>query len=205
MTATPPERRREATPTRANGRVAVLLFVLTGGMLGAAYAAVPFYTWFCRMTGYSGTPGVASIGPDRVIEREFEIRFDANVHNGLPWEFRPETPSVRVRAGEVATIVYRIENLSDRETQGTATFNVTPDQAGGHFNKLACFCFSEQTLKAHEVIEAPVTFFVDPQADRDKNLAGLTAITLSYTFFATEKPVGRAAAAAIAAPVTAQN
>lgn len=206
MTAPRPARAPTRTPTRANGRVAALLFVLTGGMLGAAYAAVPFYTWFCRVTGYSGTPGVASVAPDDIIDRVFEVRFDANVHNGLPWEFRPETPSVRVRAGEVATIVYRIENLADHETRGTATFNVTPDQAGGHFNKLACFCFTEQTLAAREVIEAPVTFFVDPQADRDKNLAGLTAITLSYTFFATEKPVGRAAAVAVTAPVeTAEN
>jgi cytochrome c oxidase assembly protein subunit 11 len=198
--------RRGTSTARANGRVAVALFVLTAGMLGAAYAAVPFYTWFCRVTGYSGTPGVASIAPDRVIDRVFEIRFDANVHNGLPWEFRPETPSLRVRAGEVATIVYRIENLSDRETRGTATFNVTPDQAGGHFNKLACFCFTEQTLKPHEVLEAPVTFFVDPEADRDKNLAGLGTITLSYTFFAAEKPAGRAASAALTEPAaTAQN
>ena len=201
-----PRERRETATARANGRVAVVLFALTAGMLGAAYAAVPFYTWFCRVTGYSGTPGVASVAPDRVIDRVFEIRFDANVHNGLPWEFRPETPSLRVRAGEVATIVYRITNQSDRETRGTATFNVTPDQAGGHFNTLACFCFTEQTLKPHEVLEAPVTFFVDPEADRDKNLAGVDAITLSYTFFATEKPTGRAASAALTGPgATTQN
>lgn len=207
MTAPRPARAPTRTPTRANGRVAALLFVLTGGMLGAAYAAVPFYSWFCRVTGYGGTPAVASVAPGRVIDRVFEVRFDANVHAGLPWKFEPETPSVRIRAGEVATVVYRITNLADRETRGTAAYNVTPDQAAGHFNKLACFCFSEQTLEPHQTVEAPVTFFVDPDADADKNIRGLVSITLSYTFFATaEKPAVRAAATALAAPVsTAQN
>ncbi len=207
MTAPRPVRDTRGTASaRANGRVAVMLFVLTGGMLGAAFAAVPFYTWFCKTTGYSGTPAVATIAPDRVIDRVFEVRFDSNVHAGLPWDFRPETKSITVKAGEVATILYRIENLSDRETRGTAAFNVTPDLAGGYFNKLACFCFTEQVLKPHEVIEAPVTFFVDPDADADKNLKGLTAITLSYTFFAAEKPAGRSASAALVTSAsTARN
>jgi cytochrome c oxidase assembly protein subunit 11 len=195
MTATnPTDRERRRPAARANGRVALLLAGLTAGMLGSAFAAVPFYTWFCRTTGYSGTPGVAAIAPDRVVDRVFEVRFDANVHAGLPWDFRPEVASVKVRPGEVATVVYRIENRSDRETRGTATFNVTPDQAGGHFDKLACFCFGEQTLKPGEVVEAPVTFYVDPDVDRDKNMNGLGTITLSYTFFAVDGSAPRAAA-----------
>jgi len=191
------------TTARANGRVAAALAGLTAGMLGLAFAAVPFYTWFCRTTGYDGTPTVAVVAPDRVIDRVFEVRFDANVHAGLDWAFRPEVASLKVRAGEVATVVYRIENREDRETRGIASFNVTPDQAGGYFNKLACFCFTEQTLKPHEVIEAPVTFFVDPDADLDKNLKGRDTITLSYTFFTAETPA-RAASAALAgaAPAT---
>ncbi|MDK9697061.1 MAG: cytochrome c oxidase assembly protein [Siculibacillus sp.] len=206
MTPVRPARAQTKSETRANGRVAAVLFALTGAMLGAAYAAVPFYTWFCRVTGYGGTPAVATVAPGRVIDRVFEVRFDANVHPGLPWRFTPETPSVRIRAGEVATILYRITNLADRETRGTAAYNVTPDQAAGHFNKLACFCFTEQTLAAHETIEAPVTFFVDPDADADKNIKGLASITLSYTFFAATEGAGRAASAAIATPVsTAQN
>jgi cytochrome c oxidase assembly protein subunit 11 len=199
MTAPGPTRARRTTPpARANGRVAIALGVLTVGMLGAAFAAVPFYTWFCKTTGYSGTPAVASIAPDRVIDRKFEVRFDANVHPGLPWAFQPETKSITLKAGQVATVLYRIENLSDQETRGTAVFNVTPDLAGGYFNKLACFCFTEQVLKPHETIEAPVTFFVDPDADGDKNLKGLATITLSYTFYAAEKPAARATTAALA-------
>lgn len=194
--------RRPATSTaataRANGRVALALAGMTAGMLGVAFAAVPFYAWFCRATGYEGTPTVASVAPDRVSDRVLEVRFDANVHAGLDWGFRPEVGSVRVKAGEVATVVYRIENLSDRETRGIAAFNVTPDQAGAHFNKLACFCFTEQTLKPREVIEAPVTFFVDASADDDKNMRGRDTITLSYTFFAADK--GQARTSALAEP-----
>jgi cytochrome c oxidase assembly protein subunit 11 len=101
-----------------------------------------------------------------------------------------------VKGGEVATVHYRIENLSDQETRGVAAFNVTPELAGAYFNKIACFCFTEQTLKPHEVIDAPVTFYVDASADDDKNIESVTTITLSYTFFASEKPVARAVSAA---------
>ena len=187
-----------AAAARANGRVAVALAGLTAGMLALAFASVPLYSWFCRTTGYGGTPGVATIAPDRIVDRVFEVRFDANVSTGLEWDFRPEVTSVKVRAGEAATILYRIENRSDRETRGIAAFNVTPEQAGGHFNKLACFCFTEQTLKPHEVIEAPVTFFVDPAAADDKNLKGRDTITLSYTFFAADK--GQTRTSALAEP-----
>lgn len=181
---------------RSHGKVAVICASVVFGMLGLAFASVPFYSWFCRTTGYEGTPTVATLAPAHTIDRVFEVRFDANVFAGLPWAFRPEVASVKLKAGEVATVNYRIENLSDEETRGIAAFNVTPPLAGSHFNKLACFCFTEQTLKPHEVIEAPVTFFVDPGADDDKNLRGLAAITLSYTFFAAEKPPARAAQAA---------
>ncbi len=183
---------------RSNGRTAAMLFALVGVMIGAAFAAVPFYTWFCRTTGYGGTPSVATVSPVRVIDRTFEVRFDANVFSGLPWSFTPETPSITVRAGEVATVKYRIENLADTETAGVAAFNVTPDLAGGYFDKLACFCFTEQRLKPHEVLEAPVTFYVDPDADGDKNLKGLRTITLSYTFFSADKSQPRAGTAGLA-------
>ena len=182
---------------RANGRVAMALVGLVVAMGGLAYASVPFYDWFCRTTGYGGTPGVATIAPDRIADRVFEVRFDANVSGGLPWDFRPEVASLKLRAGEVATVVYRLENRSDVETRGIAAFNVTPEQAGGHFAKIACFCFTEQTLRPHEVIEAPVTFYVDPAADADKNLRGRDTITLSYTFFPADGAKARAASAAL--------
>lgn len=184
-----------------------MLFALVGGMIGLAFAAVPFYTWFCKTTGYAGTTGVATVAPDRVIDRRFEVRFDANVHPGLAWSFAPTTKSITVRGGEVATVTYRIENLTDEETHGVAAFNVTPELAGAYFNKLACFCFTEQVLKPHEVIEAPVTFYVDAAADDDKNLKGIETITLSYTYYAVDKPAARARSAALAAPTvrSAQN
>lgn len=195
---TPPRPRpTPPSPARANARVAVALVGLVGAMGGLAYASVPFYDWFCRATGYGGTPGVATVAPDRIIDRVFEVRFDANVAQGLPWDFRPEVPSVRVRAGEVATVVYRIESRAETETRGIAAFNVTPEQAGGHFAKIACFCFTEQTLRPHEAIEAPVTFYVDPAADADKNLRGRDTITLSYTFFPADGAKARAASAAL--------
>lgn len=182
--------RREppVTPTgrataRGNGRVAVLLAGLTFGMLGAAFASVPFYRWFCATTGYGGTPTVATTAPVEDLGRPIEVRFDTNVQPGLDWSFAPDVPSIRVRLGETVTVHFRIENHSKRRIAGTATFNVTPPLAAYYFTKLACFCFTEQVLEPGAVIEAPVTFWVDRDLDHDKNVAGLAGLTLSYTFF----------------------
>lgn len=188
-----------ADPNRRNRTVALACLGIVAGMAGAAFAAVPFYEWFCRTTGYGGTPQVAAAAPLRAIERRFEVRFDANV-NGLPWQFRPATESVVVRAGEVATVDYVIENRSDQETTGIAAYNVTPDIAGGYFTKIVCFCFSEQKLAAHERIVVPVTFFVDPEVDQDRNLASLRSITLSYTFFPAKTSNPKPVVGAVAAP-----
>ena len=151
--------------------------------LGASFAAVPFYTWFCKTTGYGGTTQVALSAPVREIDRSFEIRFVSNLSPGLPWRFHPETPTITVHGGEVATVNYVIENLSDRPTAGQAIYNVAPDVAGGYFDKLVCFCFSEQALGPHESAVVPVTFFVDPEIDADRDARSLTTITLSYTFY----------------------
>lgn len=156
---------------------------LVAGMTGAAYAAVPLYDWFCRVTGYGGTTQVSTAAPLRVIDRTFEVRFDANVNGGLPWRFRPEQDRVLVKAGEVTTVHYTIENTGADETQGIASYNVTPDIAGAYFNKIVCFCFTEQKLAAGEKITVPVTFYVDPEVDGDSNLRFVKTITLSYTFF----------------------
>lgn len=166
-----------------NTATAVLLAAVGVGMVGAAFAAVPLYQWFCRTTGYGGTTQVAVATPGRVLDRAFEITFDANVQSGLPWRFRPEQNRMTVKAGEVATAHYIIENLSDRPVTATAAFNVSPDLTGAYFNKIACFCFSEQRLAPHEKITVPVTFFVDPAIADMRDLVGVNAITLSYTFF----------------------
>ncbi|MDR3372341.1 MAG: cytochrome c oxidase assembly protein [Ancalomicrobiaceae bacterium] len=157
--------------------------VLALATLGLSFAAVPFYTWFCKTTGYGGTTQVAVSAPVRQIDRTFEIRFDANLSPGLPWRFHPDQPTITVHGGEVATVNFHLENLSDRPTAGQAVYNVAPDVAGGYFNKIVCFCFSEQKLAPHEVADVPVTFFVDPDIDADRDTRSLTSITLSYTFF----------------------
>ncbi|MCE1234852.1 MAG: cytochrome c oxidase assembly protein [Hyphomicrobiales bacterium] len=188
-------------PTQArNGRVAWALAGLTAVMIGASFAAVPFYRWFCATTGYGGTPTVASVKPADAPGRPIEVRFDTNVHAGLPWRFEPETPAVTVALGEATTVLFRITNTTNRTTRGQAAFNVTPPLAAYYFTKLACFCFTEQTLAPGETIEAPVTFWVDGGLDGDKNVAGLSSLTLSYTFFAT--PDEPKAAARVTEPPT---
>lgn len=171
--------------TPRNGRVAWALAGLTATMIGASFAAVPFYRWFCATTGYGGTPTVATAAPTAAPGRPIEVRFDTNVHAGLPWRFEAETQSVTVALGETTTVMFRVTNTSDKPTTGQAAFNVTPPLAAFWFTKLACFCFTEQTLAPGETLEAPVTFWVDRGLDGDKNVTGLSALTLSYTFFAT--------------------
>jgi cytochrome c oxidase assembly protein subunit 11 len=199
--ATPSNRPARAT-ARGNGRVAVVLAGMTFGMLGVAFAAVPFYRWFCATTGYGGTPTVASKAPEEALGRSIQVRFDTNVNGGLPWTFTPDVPSVDVRLGETVTVAFRIENRSDKRTRGVATFNVTPPLAAYYFTKLACFCFTEQVLEPGQVIEAPVTFWVDRDLDHDKNVKGLAGLTLSYTFFTAPDAPETAGRAVTSAPKT---
>jgi cytochrome c oxidase assembly protein subunit 11 len=163
--------------------------VFVVAMVGMAFAAVPLYRLFCQVTGIGGTTQRADAGPEAAIARDISIRFDANVGNGLGWSFRPETRSVEIRVGEVSEAVFVAENRTDRTTTGTAVFNVTPLEAGSYFNKIACFCFSEQTLKPGEKIEMPVTFFVDPAIAENPEMDYVRTITLSYTFYPAE-PAG---------------
>jgi cytochrome c oxidase assembly protein subunit 11 len=156
-------------------------------MLGAAYASVPLYDLFCKVTGYGGTTRVATEAPARLGKRKITVRFDTNV-NGVPWRFAPEETSVLVRTGETRETRFRFESVGDRATTGTATYNVTPELAGSYFNKLQCFCFTDQTLAGHEARDETVVFFIDPAIEDDPALATLDTITLSYTFFPTEPP-----------------
>lgn len=169
-----------------NARVAVVCSLVAAGMVGMAYAAVPLYRIFCQVTGYGGTTQVARSASDAVIDRKITIRFDANVSNEMNWSFKPVQRAIELKIGESALAFYRATNRSDREIVGTATFNVTPLGAGAYFNKIECFCFTEQRLAAGESADMPVTFFVDPAIADDPDLAKLTTITLSYTFFPDE-------------------
>ncbi len=153
-------------------------------MLGASYAAVPFYDWFCRATGFNGTTQVATSAPsDAPLARKIAVRFDANVGPGLPWKFEPEQTEIEVRIGEVVTVFYSVTNQAARTTAGVAAYNVAPLTVGAYFQKINCFCFNEQTMDPGEKREMPVVFYVDPQLARDSENDGLKTITLSYTFY----------------------
>lgn len=157
------------------------VFVLT--MLGAAFASVPLYDMFCKVTGYGGTPVRADSAPKEAIARTITVRFDGNVANGIGWAFRPEQRQVKVKVGEISQVNFFAENRTDHVSTGTAAFNVTPELTGQYFNKIACFCFTSQTLKPGERVEMPVTFFIDPAIDDNAQARFIDTITLSYTFF----------------------
>lgn len=165
-------------------------------MIGLTYAAAPFYSAFCRATGYEGTPQQVKANTDAEGHRILRVGFDANVAPGLDWSFEPEVESVRLRTGQTATVYFRVRNRLDTPAVARATFNVTPEVSGGYFDKISCFCFTEQHLGPHESAEWPVVFFLDPALEKDESMARVDSITLSYTLFASpsEKPApGRTA------------
>lgn len=170
-------------PARRNGRVALALCGIVVAMAGLSYASVPLYDLFCRVTGYGGTTQVAESLPETVSERMITVRFNADVNPELPWAFQPVERQMRLRVGESGLAFYRATNQTDRATAGTATFNVTPLKAGQYFNKVQCFCFTEQILAAGQSMDMAVSFFVDPAIEEDPNLDDVKTITLSYTFF----------------------
>jgi cytochrome c oxidase assembly protein subunit 11 len=169
--------------TRSRHRTALLLGLVVVGMVGAAYAAVPLYALFCQVTGFGGTTQVASANPKGMIDRQMTVRFDSNVGGDLPWTVRP-AKAVRDNIGLVETVNYVATNHSSKAVTGQAIFNVTPEAAGIYFNKIECFCFTEQTLQPGETVEMPVTFFVDPDIAENDELRTIREITLSYTFYA---------------------
>ncbi len=183
----------------ASRRTAFAVAGVVAAMLGLAYAAVPLYQMFCRVTGYGGTTQVATDAPAHVGTREFLVRFDANVAPGLPWNFGPEDPYIDIRVGDVGITSYFAQNVGRVATRGHSTFNVTPDKAGKYFVKVACFCFTDQPLKANESREMPVNFYIDPAILDDPRADDITEITLSYTFFAQDGQTASAEAPATAA------
>ena len=183
-----------AALARRHLRVGLACGVFVACMVGAAYAAVPLYDWFCRTTGFGGTPLVATVAPDRTLDRKITVTFDANVDPALAWRFGPEQRSVEVKVGETKLVHYAATNEWSEATVGTASYNVSPPQAAAYFNKLQCFCFTEQRLAAGEHIDMPVAFFIDPAIADDPDLNNLKEITLSYTFFPSKRADGKKSA-----------
>ncbi|WP_104664782.1 cytochrome c oxidase assembly protein [Ensifer adhaerens] len=182
-----------ASKQRSNRVVVGTCLAFVGGMVGMAYAAVPLYDMFCRVTGYNGTTQRVEQASDVILDEKVKVTFDANTSGGLPWEFKPVQRDIDVRIGETVQVMYKAKNLSSKPTTGQATFNVTPMQAGAYFNKVQCFCFTETTLQPGEEMEMPVVFFVDPDIVKAVETKDIKTLTLSYTFYPREpsKPVAQ--------------
>jgi cytochrome c oxidase assembly protein subunit 11 len=186
---------RNSKRLRRDVMIAAGCGVFVAAMVGAAYAAVPLYNMFCRATGFGGTTQVSSSAPAHELGRTLTIRFDTNVAAGLPWKFVPEQNSIRLRIGEVATVHYKVINEAARTITAQASYNVTPTTVGAYFDKINCFCFTEQTMKPGETREMTVVFYVDPKIVDDRDQDPLNTITLSYTFYRlpdSERPVAEA-------------
>lgn len=177
-----------ARPEQKNTRTATRLGAVVLVMVGLSFAAVPFYNWFCRVTGYGGTTGVAQEHEVEITDRVITVRFDASTSSEMPWEFRPVVRTMDLRIGETGLAFYEAYNPTDRRMAGSASYNVAPYSAGGYFIKIACFCFEMQVLEPGERIEMPVTFYVDPEIIEDREGKHVGEITLSYTMHLAELP-----------------
>ncbi|MSO75615.1 MAG: cytochrome c oxidase assembly protein [Alphaproteobacteria bacterium] len=194
-----------ATVDARHRKIALPLLAIAAGMAMLSYASVPLYRLFCQVTGYGGTTRVAVAPPAAgVVDRDITIRFDANISRELAWSFVPAQPSLTLKVGEEGLAFYRATNLGTGPLVGTATFNVTPDKAGRYFNKIQCFCFTEQRLEPGETVDMPVLFFVDPEIVKDRHAGDVKIITLSYTFFPAtgdgKGTAGRTVTGALAVP-----
>jgi cytochrome c oxidase assembly protein subunit 11 len=188
-------------PNRTLAQLVAL--VLTMGSL--SFAAVPFYDWFCRVTGFGGTTSVATTGSDLILEQTVKVRFDASLEQGMPWTFKPVERSMDIRIGETGLAFYEAHNPTSRVVAGTASFNVFPYAAGGYFTKIECFCFTEQVLQPGETVLMPVSFYIDPEMMKDPEGQFVHEIVLSYTFHETTLPAEQAALATPAEDAAAVN
>ena len=174
--------------SRKRRNVAASLIFGSAAMLTLSFASAPLYRAFCAATGFGGTPQKvqSQAAATKPGERRLTVRFDSNVARDLPCRFEPEKPKLSLRTGETTTVYYKVSNLSDRETSGQAAYNVSPDQAGAFFVKVACFCFEEKRLGPHETAEWPVVFYLDPALEKEESMARVEEVTLSYSFFPTK-------------------
>ncbi|WHO38680.1 cytochrome c oxidase assembly protein [Sphingobium sp. AP49] len=174
---------------RRNQWTLVAMAVIGLAMLGLGFASVPLYRIFCQATGFGGTTqrAAADVKLTPVAGRTMSIRFDSNVQPGMPWQFRPEHPTDTVTIGARDMAIFIAKNLSDKPVTGTASFNVTPTQAGAYFTKIQCFCFTQQTLQPGEEVRMPVIYYVDPKILQDPDNKDTQQITLSYTFYPVEQ------------------
>jgi cytochrome c oxidase assembly protein subunit 11 len=191
---------RRAQMNRRNRRVAGGAFAMVFTMVGVSFAAVPLYDWFCRVTGFGGTPMIGQQAPATPGEFVVTVRFNANTQPQLPWRFEPAQPAVQLRVGEEGMGFYRARNLSDRPATGISTYNVTPEVVGKYFHKVACFCFEEQTLTPGQEVDMPLAFWVDPRIAEDPNTRGIRTITVNYTFHRSLNDAERSGALANAGP-----
>lgn len=175
-----------------NGKLAIALLGIVITMVSLSFAAVPFYSWFCKVTGFAGTPQVSSASTGEILDTTITVRFDANVDPAMPWEFKPVDREMTLRIGETGLAFFEAYNPTDRTIAGSASYNVSPDIAGAYFTKIDCFCFTQQVLKPGERVQMPVTFYVDPEITRDGDTKQVSHITLSYTFYQTELPEAQA-------------
>jgi cytochrome c oxidase assembly protein subunit 11 len=183
-----PSKRVLSPQQRRNRKVGLICGLTFAGMVGAAYASVPLYRAFCQVTGFDGTVMRAEKASAVVSDQSVTVRFDANVRE-LPWKFTAEQTSQEAKLGETKIAFFKVVNTSDKPVTARATFNVVPEQAGGYFKKLQCFCFSDQTIGPGQSVDMPVLYFVDPKYAEDFETKGKKEITLSYTFFpATDVP-----------------
>jgi len=181
---------KDTDPKRRHSILTLSLVALVAGMVGLSFASVPLYRMFCQVTGFAGTTqratdddaSLAAARAQQAAGATVSVRFDANIDPDLPWTFRPEQVTQTVKLGERQMAFFYAKNNSDRPVTGQASFNVSPDQTGGYFNKIQCFCFTEQTLQPGQEVHMPVLFFVDPSIRNDPNAAPVEQITLSYTF-----------------------
>ena len=189
--------------TPGTRKTAALLVGVALTMASLSFAAVPFYKWFCQVTGFAGTTSVADAAPDVISEKTVLVRFDASLDSGMPWEFKAVQHEMTLKIGETGLAFFEAHNPTDRVVAGIASYNVFPYTAGAYFDKIACFCFDMQVLQPGETIQMPVSFFVDPDILKDPEAKYATEITLSYTFHETELPQDQAALAPV--PAAAVN
>lgn len=180
---------------------AASLVVVMGAL---AWASVPFYDWFCRVTGFGGVTNVSDVASDEILDQTIIVRFDASKERGMPWQFKPMVREVEMRIGETGLVFYEAYNPTDRPIAGSASYNVAPYQAGYFFNKIQCFCFEEQVLQPGERVEMPVTFYIDPEIVTDRDAKYTQEITLSYTFYEIDLPE-EAQQASLAQPAETKN